>query len=94
MLREHGVPVWYSDTNIRGAQQWHDEIGAALRRCDWLIVVLTPERICERRLGDVRNALACGWGSRTVCSTPSSTCLRAAPRQWRGSGRQTLRAPA
>jgi len=42
VLREHGVPVWYSDTNIRGAQQWHDETGAALRRCDWLVVALTP----------------------------------------------------
>jgi hypothetical protein len=42
MLREHGIPVWYSRTNIVGAQQWHDEIGAALRRCDWFVVVLTP----------------------------------------------------
>ena len=41
MLRRHGVPVWYSDTNIRGAQQGHDEIGAALRRCDWFIVILS-----------------------------------------------------
>ena len=30
-LRRHRVPVWYSRTNIMGAQQWHDEIGAALR---------------------------------------------------------------
>ena len=45
VLRDHGVPVWYSDTNILGAQQWHDEIGAALRRCDWFVVVLTPEAV-------------------------------------------------
>ena len=45
VLREHGVPVWYSDTNILGAQQWHDEIGVALRRCDWLVVVLTPDAV-------------------------------------------------
>ena len=23
-LRRHGIPVWYSETNILGAQQWHD----------------------------------------------------------------------
>ena len=23
-------------------QIWHDEIGAALRRCDWFVVVLSP----------------------------------------------------
>jgi len=34
VIRAHGVPVWYSDTDIRGAQQWHDEIGDALQRCD------------------------------------------------------------
>lgn len=32
VVRAHGIPVWYSDTDIRGAQQWHDEIGAALQR--------------------------------------------------------------
>ena len=40
-LRRHGVPVWYSQTNILGAQQWHDEIGQALRRCDWFLLVLS-----------------------------------------------------
>lgn len=33
-LRRHGIPVWFSRTNLAGSQQWHDEIGAALRRCD------------------------------------------------------------
>ncbi len=45
MLRTHGIPIWYSQTNIRGAQQWHDEIGAALRRCDWFLVVLSPNSV-------------------------------------------------
>ncbi|MCU1266776.1 MAG: hypothetical protein JWM21_3094 [Acidobacteria bacterium] len=45
MLRRHGIPVWYSQTNILGAQQWHDEIGAALKRCDWLVVVLSPNSV-------------------------------------------------
>lgn len=42
VLREHGVPVWYSETNLLGAQQWHDEIGAALSRCDWFVILLSP----------------------------------------------------
>jgi hypothetical protein len=44
-LRRHRVPVWYSERSIGGAQQWLDEIGAALRRCDWFIVVLTPAAV-------------------------------------------------
>ena len=43
VLCAHGVSVWLSETNIIGAQQWHDEIGAALKRCDWFIVLLSPE---------------------------------------------------
>ena len=43
ILRVHGVPVWYSATNLLGAQQWHDEIGAALERCDWILVLLSPQ---------------------------------------------------
>lgn len=45
MLRRHGLPVWYSRTNIRGARQWHDEIGAALNRCDWFVLVLSPSAV-------------------------------------------------
>jgi hypothetical protein len=44
-LRRHGVPVWYSRTNLLGAQQWHDEIGAALARCDWFVLVLSPNAV-------------------------------------------------
>jgi hypothetical protein len=45
VLRRHGIPIWYSEINIVGAQQWHDEIGAALRRCDWLVVLLSANSI-------------------------------------------------
>lgn len=45
ILRRHGIPVWYSETNILGAQQWHDEIGAALDRCDWFVIVLSPSSV-------------------------------------------------
>jgi hypothetical protein len=44
-LRAHGVAVWYSTTNLVGAQQWHDQIGAALRRCDWFAVLLSPSSV-------------------------------------------------
>jgi hypothetical protein len=44
-LRSHGVPVWFSAVSILGAQQWHDEIGTALGRCDWFVVLLSPEAV-------------------------------------------------
>ena len=44
-LRRHGVAVWYSETNIQGGQQWHDEIGAALARCDWFVLALSPNAV-------------------------------------------------
>jgi len=45
VIRRHGIPVWYSQTNILGAQQWQDEIGAALDRCDWFAVVVSPQSV-------------------------------------------------
>ena len=48
VLRRHAIPVWYSETNIQGAQQWHDEIGAALRRCDWFVLVLSPDAVASK----------------------------------------------
>ena len=48
LLWRHDIPVWYSQTHLRGAQQWHDEIGAALNRCDWFIVLLSESAIRSR----------------------------------------------
>lgn len=45
VLQQYHVPFWYSKVNIRGAQQWHDEIGEALNRCDWFLLVLSPESV-------------------------------------------------
>ena len=45
LLREHGVSVFYSPHHILGAQQWHDEIGAALARCDWFVLLLSPAAV-------------------------------------------------
>jgi hypothetical protein len=48
VLRNHGVPVFYSPTNILGAQQWHDEIGSALKRTDWFVLLLSPHAVQSR----------------------------------------------
>jgi hypothetical protein len=48
VLRRHGVSAWFSEHGIRGASQWHDEIGAALARCDWMIIILSPAAIASR----------------------------------------------
>ncbi|SRR6266849_579290 len=45
VLRGHEIDVWYSEKHIRGASQWHDEIGNALKKCDWLVVLLTPDSV-------------------------------------------------
>jgi hypothetical protein len=45
VLIEHGVPVWFSPHHIKAAQQWQDEIGEALARCDWFMILLTPNAV-------------------------------------------------
>jgi hypothetical protein len=45
ILVAHGIPVWFSPHHIRGAEQWHDEIGQALERCGWFMVLLTPHAV-------------------------------------------------
>src|SRR6266508_2795071 len=45
ILRNHGIPLWYSPIHIVAAQEWHDEIGNALRRCDWFAVMLSPNSL-------------------------------------------------
>ena len=44
-LTRHGVPVFFSPENIMGAQQWQTEILSALKRCDWFVVILSPNAI-------------------------------------------------
>lgn len=48
VLTRHSVRYWYSATHIAAAQQWHDEIGRALARCDWFLVILTPDSVRSR----------------------------------------------
>ena len=44
-LTRHGVAHWYAEREILGAQQWHDEIGEALNRCDWFAVLVSPAAV-------------------------------------------------
>jgi hypothetical protein len=44
-IRRHGIPVWHAPTNLIGAQEWQAEIGLALKRCDWFVVVLSPNAV-------------------------------------------------
>ncbi len=44
-LTNHNVNTFYSRKHIVGAQEWHDEIGEALKRCNWFLVVLSPQAI-------------------------------------------------
>ena len=48
ILRNHGIPAWYSRTDIVGGLRWHDEIGGALNRCDWFVLVLSPYSVTSR----------------------------------------------
>jgi hypothetical protein len=41
ILHRHGIACWYAPTAILGAQQWQDEIGRALGRCNWFLLVLS-----------------------------------------------------
>jgi len=45
ILKRHSVPVWHSHSEILGSQQWHDEIGHALRRCDWFVILISPDSV-------------------------------------------------
>lgn len=45
VLGNHNVSIFYSRKHIVGAQEWHDEIGAALKRCDWFLLVLSPQAL-------------------------------------------------
>ena len=47
LLEDRGISVWYSRTKIKGAQEWHDEIGKALAQCNWFVLVLTPSSVAS-----------------------------------------------
>ena len=50
-LQRQRLKYWYSPKHIVGAQQWHDEIGKALARCDWFLIVLSPSSVKSKWVG-------------------------------------------
>ena len=44
-LRSRNFRVWYSERHVKGAQQWHDQFGAALKRCQWFVLILSPQAV-------------------------------------------------
>lgn len=47
-LEDHGIGVWYAPYRLVGSQRWHDEIGKALARCDWFVLLLTRSSVRSR----------------------------------------------
>jgi hypothetical protein len=45
VLAANRLRTFLSKRHIGGAQQWHDEIGAALKRCDWFVLILSPHSV-------------------------------------------------
>lgn len=45
LLARHDIPAFFSERHIVGAQEWHDQIGKALRRCDWFLLILSPNSV-------------------------------------------------
>jgi hypothetical protein len=45
IFKKNKVGYWYSERHIPGATEWHDEIGRALDRCDWFVIVLSPKSV-------------------------------------------------
>ena len=44
-LVSHGVPIFLAPSHLIGAQQWQDEVLKALQRCDWFMVLLSPQAV-------------------------------------------------
>lgn len=44
-FRAHKIKFWFAPYRIVGSQRWHDEIGKALNRCDWFLLVLSPAAV-------------------------------------------------
>lgn len=45
ILKKNCIPYWISEAHIPGAVEWHDEIGRALNRCSWFLIILSPNAV-------------------------------------------------
>lgn len=44
-LAARKIRFFYSKRHIAGARQWHDELGAALNRCTWFVLILSKKSV-------------------------------------------------
>jgi TIR domain-containing protein len=44
-LERKRVPCWFSEADISAGADWQDEIGRALKECDWYLIVLSPSAV-------------------------------------------------
>lgn len=45
---QHRIGFWFAPYQVVGSQRWHDEIGQALKRCDWFLLVLSPASVASK----------------------------------------------
>jgi outer membrane protein OmpA-like peptidoglycan-associated protein len=48
LLRQHRIEIWYATQDISSAAEWESAIRNGLERCDWLLLVLSPDAIASR----------------------------------------------
>lgn len=41
-LRSADLKIWYFERHIRAAAEWNHEIGKALERCNWFLLLISP----------------------------------------------------
>ncbi len=46
-LEKQGIDTWYSPDDIKSACDWEETVRKALNKCDWFLVVLTPNAIAS-----------------------------------------------
>lgn len=44
-LRAHGIDTWYSTDDIETASEWERQIREGLTKCEWFLVVLSPQSV-------------------------------------------------
>jgi hypothetical protein len=60
-LEERGRAVWVDQWRLAPGQNWDAEIDAALKACDTLLIVLSPEAVASSEVrGELRSALNLG----------------------------------
>jgi hypothetical protein len=52
LLRDAGLAPWYSKDDVRTAEYWERQILAALKRCDWFLIVLSPRSAASEWVKD------------------------------------------